>query len=69
MLARVLLGEVVGERQHIGFPLSERRNEDGKDIEPVIQVLPEAAVRQGLLQVPVGGCDDSDIGVDRLASP
>ena len=45
-------------------PLAQRRHADGKHVEPVVEIFPEAPVAQILGQVTVGGRDDSDVHVD-----
>ena len=37
----VALGEVVRQQQDVGPPLAQGRDVDGKDVQPVVQVLAE----------------------------
>ena len=57
------LGDVLGAVLQSG-------RDDGDDVEPVVQVLPEDAFLDGSsLEVPVRGGDDPDVDVDRFGSP
>ena len=46
-------------------PLAERRELDREDVEPVVEVLAERLLADGLEQVAVGGGDDADVDLDR----
>src|ERR1035437_10888441 len=50
-----------GQHGNVLLAVAQGRNLDGKDIKPVIEVLPEPAFLRILLQVAVGGGDDPDI--------
>src|SRR5262249_10292954 len=54
--------------QEIVFAFAERRHLNGKDIETIIEILAEAAIRNRGLQVAIGGGDHTDIDVNRLGS-
>ena len=41
----------------------EGRQVDGKDVEAVVEVFPEGGIGHGLLQVPVGGGQQPDVGL------
>ena len=58
--------EVLGQRQDVLGAVAQRRQVDVDDVQPVEQVLAEAAVRQALFQILVGGGDDAH--VDLLAA-
>ena len=64
------LVELVQERLHelgdILHPLAQRRHRDRQDVEPIVEVLAQGAVLQGLQRVLVGGRHDPDVDV-RLA--
>ena len=57
--------EVVYQQRDIVDPLAERRDADREHVEPVEEVLAEAAGRGQRFQVLVGGGDEADVGVDR----
>ena len=54
---RVLLDEVVGEQRDVGLALAQRRQVDRVDVQPVVEVLAEAALLDRRLEVLVGGRD------------
>ena len=56
-----LLDEVVDEERHVLAALLERRQPDGEDVEPEVEVLAEPPAADLLLQVPVGGADDAHV--------
>ena len=60
--------EVVGKLQDVGFALAQGRNEDGKDIEPVEEILAESPLGDGFFQIYVGRRDDANIYRHRAAA-
>ena len=54
------------EERDVLAPLPQRRQPDGEDAQAVVEVLAEAAVRHGPLEVAVGGGDDPHV---HLAGP
>src|SRR6266436_6340808 len=52
-----------GEERNIFATLAERRQLDGDHAEAVIEILAEAALGNLLLEILVGGGDDSDVDV------
>ena len=56
--------EVVGQNDDIILPVPEGREEDGNDLEPVIEVISEDLLLHGLDQVLVGRRYDPDIDCD-----
>src|SRR5205807_5379255 len=52
--AGVLLGEVTHQQRNVLRTLTQRRNLNGKDVEPVIKVAAELVFRDHLFQVAVG---------------
>ena len=50
-------------------PLAQRRDGDGHDLEPVVQIAAEGAGSDLLLEVRVGGGDDAHVHLDRLGPP
>ena len=65
-LAACRCDEVLDEQRDVLRPLAQRRQRDRDDVEPVVQVLPEPAVRDELPQVAVGRGDDAHVDLDRL---
>src|SRR5512137_950624 len=49
-------------------PLTERRHADGKYVESVVEIFPEAPGAQILSQVTVGGRDDADVHLDGVGA-
>ena len=67
VLTRVLLAEVLGEDGDLLGAVAERGDEDVDDVEAVVQVLAEAPLGDGPLEVLVGGGDDADVDLDVAA--
>src|SRR5258705_7536674 len=67
VLARVLLAEVLGEDGNLLGAIAERGDEDVDDVEAVVEVLAEASLGDGALQVLIGGGDDADVDLDVAA--
>ncbi len=65
VLARVPLEEVIGQQHDVRLPLAQRRREDREDGEPVVQVGPERALLDEVLERPVSGRDQPDVDLDR----
>src|SRR5438034_8251269 len=59
--------DLVGQRRQVCRPLAERRQPDGDDVQPEVEVLAEAAAAHVGLEVAVGGGDDARVDFDRLA--
>src|ERR1044071_3178363 len=52
---------MIGQQQHIGLSLSERRHEDGKHVEPVKQVFAERALGDSFFQFFVRSHNQPDV--------
>ena len=63
---RVLLDEVVGQREQVVRALAQRRDVKVHHVEAVEQVLPELAANDRFLQDAVRRGDDADIDLHRL---
>ena len=61
--------EVAGQRAQVLGPLAERRQLDRHHVEPVVEVLAEAARRDRVLEVAVRGRDDAHVDAQRPAVP
>ena len=67
-----LLGAETGEKApreigDVGAARPQRRDGNGEDVEPVIEILAEAALLHLFDQVLVGGRDQADVDAHRLA--
>ena len=60
--------EMLRERRDVAGPLAQRRDAQGDDVEPEIQILAERAARDLGRQVAVGGGEDADVDLDRRAA-
>ena len=49
-------------------PLAQRRHLHGKDVQAVEQVLAKPAGDDRRIEIPVGGCDDAHVAVDRAVA-
>ena len=56
-LRGVVHGEMPGQARHVIRPLSQRGDDDGKDVETVVEVSAEALLGYGTLEIPIGGRD------------
>src|ERR1700741_3487910 len=60
--------EIVHEKRDILGALTERRDPQWENAEPVVKILPERTLRNRALQVAVGRGDHADVHLDRFAS-
>jgi hypothetical protein len=65
-LLRILLQVVAGERRDFDTPLAKRRNVQTHDIEPIVQILTEAALRDQRIDVCVGSRHNADVDALRM---
>ena len=56
-----LLAKFVRQQADVVAALAQRRQLDGKNIEPVIKILAEFAFPRRLLEIPIGGGDHANI--------
>ena len=68
VLPRVLGEEVVREQHDVRFAVAQRRDEDGEDVQAVVQVLAELALGHARLEVAVGGHHQPDVDADRFGA-
>src|SRR5256885_9679715 len=59
--ATILLGEIADQQRDILRSLSQWRNANGKNIEPIIKVAAELAVLDHLFQIAIGGRYESHV--------
>jgi hypothetical protein len=57
--------EKIGEEKHVLPPLAKRRQLDREHIQAVVEVVAEPPGLHFLSQVPVGGGDEPDVGLQR----
>src|ERR1700730_5757111 len=57
-----VLQECVGQKRDVAAALAQGRQSDIEDLQPIKQILPEAAVRDRPLQVTVARGNHADIG-------
>src|SRR6266566_2533632 len=57
--------ELLGEEHHVLAALTQRRQVNRKDAEPVVEILAELAARHGVGEVPVGRDDEAKVGLER----
>jgi nitroreductase len=62
---RELVEKVLRQERDVLRPITERRDLDREDTQPVVQVLTERLFADGLLHVTVGGGDDTDVDLPR----
>src|SRR5437667_264663 len=62
-LLGVLREEMLGEERNVLATLPERRQGDRNDVDPVVQILPEPAFCDRLVEVPVGRRNHPDVGL------
>src|SRR6185503_2782641 len=58
--------DVLGQIRDVGHALAQRRDADGDDVQPVVEVLAELAASDQALEVAVGGGDDADVDLAGL---
>ncbi len=58
----------VREQWNVRLPLPERRQPEGHDFQPVVEILAKTAAREGPFKVPVRRGDDPNIDGNRLAA-
>ena len=61
--------EVLGQHRHVFPALAQGRRGDRDDVEPVVEVLPEALLAHEHGQVLVGGGDDPHVDAEGLGPP
>jgi hypothetical protein len=58
---------VLEERRNLLAPVAQRRQVERQDLEAVEEILAKAALCDQAIEVGVGGGDDADVDLDRLA--
>src|ERR1700687_1015722 len=65
---RMFAHKVMNQDGNVGSPLAQRRQVDGKDIKTVKQIFAKLLIRNVLVQITVGGGNDSHVDVQRADS-
>ena len=60
------LGETAAEEIEVRDTLTQGRDAQGKDVDPVVEILPETALAHGLPQVLIGGGEDTHVHIGGL---
>ena len=60
--------QMAGKRRDVALPVAQRRDRDVDDVEPVIEVLAEAAGGDLLAEAPVGRGDDAHVDGERAGA-
>src|SRR6185295_7097653 len=60
--------EEIGELRDVLGALAQRRQLDRDDVDSIEEIFAEAAVLHRLLEIDVGGGDQAELGLDRLAA-
>src|SRR5438093_11659305 len=68
VLARVLGEKVVRKQHDVRFAVAQRRDEDGEDVQSVVEVLAELPLGHAGFEVAVGSDYQPDIDADRLGA-
>jgi hypothetical protein len=63
------LHEIIDQHEDVVLPYSERWHLDGKNVEPIKEVLAEGSIGYGCLKITIRGRDDANVDMDRLSSP
>src|SRR5208282_1907252 len=62
---RMFLDEVAREQRYVSAAFPQRWNIQWEYVQAVIQITPKLTLLDHLLQIPVCGCDDPDVHMDR----
>lgn len=65
---RVLLQEVVSQRQDLVLAFAERRHIHTDDVQAIVEILAESLLLDGFLEVAMGGCQHANVDPDGLAA-
>ena len=63
---RVTIDKVIHEQWNVLFPFTQRRQFDGKNVEPVVKITAKGAVRDGRLQITIRRCNHADISAQNF---
>ena len=66
---RRTFGEIVGQQDEVAFPFPQGGDVQGKNVEPVVQVFPEASGFYFGFKVAVGGGDEAHVYFYDAGSP
>ena len=63
------MNEVLHQQRYVLASVPQRREQNGDDVQPVKQILPEPPVADQLRQIGVGGRNNPDVDLDRAGVP
>ena len=63
-LSGVAIDKVFDQQGNVFCSFPKRWNLNGENMQAVKQITPERSSANGGLEVPIGGCDDPDVGTD-----
>src|SRR5579862_9689863 len=66
--SRIAIDKVFDQHGHVRNSFSKRRNLNRENMQAVKQVTPESSSADGGLEVPIGGCDNPDVGTDSTSA-
>src|SRR5258705_1342111 len=58
---RVTIDKVTHEQRNVRFPFTQRRQFDGKNVEPVVKITAKGSLRDSRLQITIRRCNHADI--------
>jgi hypothetical protein len=61
--------EMLDQQGQIFFAVAQGGDPGGQNIDPVEEVLPHESLPDALLQIPVGGCDKTDVDLADFMAP
>ena len=61
--------QVLREQRDVLAPLAQRRERDGKDIQPVVEIVAESTLPDFFRQIAIGGRDHAHVDVDGARAP
>ena len=69
VLFGVFLQKVVREGHDVGLALAQRRNEDGENVQAIIEVFAEASLGDRLFEILIRGRNQAHVDFDGLGAP
>src|SRR5712675_2557923 len=63
---RITIDKIIYEQRNILFAIAQRRQFDGKNVEPVVKITAKGAVRDSRLQITIRRRDDTDVSAQNF---
>ena len=60
-LLGVFLDEMIGQKDDIRLSLPQGRNDDGEDVQPIVEIFPKLSFSYERLQIPICCGDNPDV--------